>query len=72
MMNRCCTMYVDKMLSDIKAVQTLSRLNRATQERKIHFYWISPTILIRYKELLKPITPRQSSQMKQTPINYMI
>ena len=27
--SRCCTMYVDKTLSGIKAVQTLSRLNRA-------------------------------------------
>ena len=31
------TMYVDKMLSDIKAVQTLSRLNRAHPEKRDTF-----------------------------------
>ncbi len=33
----CTTMYVDKMLSDIKAVQTLSRLNRAHPDKKDTF-----------------------------------
>ncbi len=32
------TMYVDKILSGIKAVQTLSRLNRASPQK----YWTSP------------------------------
>jgi type I restriction enzyme, R subunit len=33
------TMYVDKPLSDIKAVQTLSRLNRAYKPYKTHLFW---------------------------------
>lgn len=34
------TMYVDKGLSDIKAVQTLSRLNRSAPDKMIRLFWI--------------------------------
>ena len=36
------TMYVDKKLSGVKAVQTLSRLNRTRPGRKIPLFWILP------------------------------
>ena len=39
------TMYVDKMLYDIKAVQTLSRLNRCHPKSTAQLFWILPISL---------------------------
>jgi len=47
-------MYVDKILSGIKAVQTLSRLNRAHQLKKDVFVSISWTMPILIKEAFAP------------------
>jgi type I restriction enzyme R subunit len=56
------TMYVDKILTDIKAVQTLSRLNRARTSR------MSRTI---FRKRFLLTTARQSCLVKQTRTSCM-
>lgn len=66
------TMYVDKQLYDIQAVQTLSRLNRCHPKSTIHVFW---TLLISqklYKSHFQDIIERRYCLEKQIRINYMI
>ena len=60
------SMYVDKMLSDIKAVQTLSRLNRAHPGKKDVFILDFANDTETIKTPLKGIIRQLSSQRKQT------
>lgn len=52
------TMYVDKILTDIKAVQTLSRLNRAHPKNETHLFLILLMIRKTLKNRSSAITKR--------------
>jgi len=53
------TMYVDKKLSGIQAVQTLSRLNRQHPGKRTRSYWISRTNRKKSRKRLSRSTARQ-------------
>jgi type I restriction enzyme R subunit len=63
------TMYVDKPLGGIKAVQTLSRLNRAYPQKHDTFVLDFIMMLTRYKKPLRTTTAQPYLVMKPTPIS---
>ena len=48
------TMYVDKKLSGVNAVQTLSRLNRTHPDKETLRFWTSPILPRRFKTSFQP------------------
>ena len=58
------TMYVDRILTDVKAVQTLSRLNRCHPRNEILLYWISQMKRTAY-ENRSSVSTRQPFYLKK-------
>ena len=65
------TMYVDKMLYDIKAVQTLSRLNRLALKNTILLYWTLRTKHQSLKKRFHATTVRPFYPARPIPISCM-
>ena len=66
------TMYVDKVLTDIKAVQTLSRLNRAHPQKHDTFVLDFANDTEQLKKLFRSTIKQPFFQMKQIQISSMI
>ena len=62
------TMFVDKKLSGVKAVQTLSRLNRTMRARRIPLSWTSSTLPRTSEKPLSRTTRRRFWRRRPTPV----